>query len=494
MDDRRINDFYYDPASYEAEFKERDRPVEDFTPDYRDLNFNAPDFVQELGGIEDLAVSKDEPQKIKNWSMVKRIAGLFIQSYMPIYVNGRLWIYHDDLGSYAETSGAQVEHLLSKISGSDLNYCSRDIAETISYVKRVSYRDPDQIIFNPDERYINCRDGVFDTENFDILKHSPIFAFNYTMDVKLGKPVKDKKFLKFLEQICCGSPSKIELLQEVIGYVLSNHFKAKAAFLLLGVPNSGKSTLLNVVSKMIGPQNVSSVPFSALNNRFELSAMYGKRLNACGEMNTAIVTDVARFKQITGYDSISVEFKGQTAFSTRLLTKLLYAGNNVPQVKNEAYVEAVFDRLVIVFFGRSVPREDCDRNLDDKLHKERTGIFMWAMEGLKRLRRNNWVFTVDPESQAIKERELGQGRSILCFEEGFVRYEDNAFTPTEELLEAYTQFCDANGFPRQNVKALHEYFSMPGKGISDRKTIGGTKYRGFFRLKLVKPDLFLEVG
>lgn len=438
-----------------------------------------------------LAQLSQEPSTktpVRNSESIKAISNAFLTKYQPVCVNSQLKIYDSIKGYFCDINRYYASHLLLKLANNDLDFSKSDRLEALEYIKTSCFIAPENVQFNKDVHLINCRDGIYDTVADRIMSHDPSYLFDYVLDIKLKKGTKMKNFKRYINVVTCGVKEKELLLQEVLGYCLSNYFNAKSAFLLLGVPNSGKSTILRLLQYIVGTSNVSTVSLASLNRQFELSAMYGKRLNICGEISTDEIKDFARFKQITGLDSVNIEFKGQTPFAARLLTKFIFAGNNVPIIRNEAYVNAIYDRFVLVFFGYSIPRKDTDSNMDNKLIKERHAIFKWAMQGLRRLRANNWVFTVDPESMHEKEKRMGGSQSLTFFERDCVIYEAGTFTSSADLELAYKTFCERNGYHPKDIKEIHNFFVGSGKAISYRKNVELKKLRGLMGIRLIYGD------
>lgn len=91
-------------------------------------------------------------------------------------------------------------------------------------------------------------------------------------------------FDEFLETITERNKTKRKRLQEFTGYILSNYQTVKGALFFIGVPNSGKSTYLNLLTRIIGSDFVSSLLLNQFSSRFGVSALVDKKVNICGEI------------------------------------------------------------------------------------------------------------------------------------------------------------------------------------------------------------------
>jgi phage/plasmid-associated DNA primase len=61
----------------------------------------------------------------------------------------------------------------------------------------------------------------------------------------------------------------------------------------------------------------------------------------------------------------------------------MFATNQMPSISNAG--EAFYNRLLFVEFPNTVPRDEQDKQLSEKLENERAGILNWMLDGLDRL-------------------------------------------------------------------------------------------------------------
>ena len=97
----------------------------------------------------------------------------------------------------------------------------------------------------------------------------------------------------------------------------------------------GKSVLCSILQHLADEdKNVSSVPLSNLNQKFQSAEVYGKLLNISTE-NKASKFNTEAFKSITSGDLIQIEYKFQKPFAKRLTAKLLFSMNSLPEPKDK---------------------------------------------------------------------------------------------------------------------------------------------------------------
>ena len=169
-------------------------------------------------------------------------------------------------------------------------------------------------------------------------------------------------------------------LLEVIGFLISDIQNVKKAIFFIGEPNSGKSVLLRLITRLVGEENVSNVSLNGLGQRFSLYGLHNKALNASGEIpvNTLNGRALDVFKGITGGDVMELEAKGKQPFNGKINAKLLYAGNTLPAFDKTDGTAAVAERMHFIKFDRSVSCADRDNEFEEKLWSERGAIVRQA--------------------------------------------------------------------------------------------------------------------
>lgn len=164
---------------------------------------------------------------------------------------------------------------------------------------------------------------------------------------------------------------------------------AKKCFVFLGAPNSGKSMMLHLIESIFGEELISNIQLENLSSRFSVGILSTKRLNVCAELSARPLKNIEMFKLIVGGDTLSGEYKGKDMFRFKNKCKLLYAENMFPPIKNEDITTAFIDRLTVLRFNCSIPKNKRINNLDKLLIKEIDSIFSEAIRTVSAEKRNN---------------------------------------------------------------------------------------------------------
>lgn len=156
-------------------------------------------------------------------------------------------------------------------------------------------------------------------------------------------------------------------------------------FLCVGDGRNGKSTLLNVLRKLLGDY-ADSAAFATFDAdrkgeaTNDLADLRGKRLVTVSETNEDKRLDEARVKAVTGGDPVKCRFLFQEFFTYTPTWKLWMAVNHLPAIGGTD--NGIWSRLHLIRFEQSfLGRED--KELEANLLRELPGILNWALDGLK---------------------------------------------------------------------------------------------------------------
>jgi putative DNA primase/helicase len=195
------------------------------------------------------------------------------------------------------------------------------------------------------------------------------------------------KFLEFLQTIFAKDQEIINYIQIVFGYALTGVTLEHALFFLHGTGANGKSVLVSTLAGMLGSYH-RTAPIET----FTANAVAAHPTDLAGLMGARLVTAVeteegrrwaeSKIKSLTGGDQISARFMRQDFFEFTPAFKLIIAGNHKPGLRSVD--EAIRRRFHLVPFAVTIPPENRDKDLVNKLRAEWPGILQWAIDGCLR--------------------------------------------------------------------------------------------------------------
>ncbi len=304
----------------------------------------------------------------------------------------------------------------------------------------------EQIPIYPGE--VVFENGIFDIRTSEKIESSPDRIYThqiharYLPDSYLPTPVWDQ----FLES-CTGGDQEIkDLILAWLGWCLLPEMEGKCFFVLGPAPDSGKSVLGDLLQNLVGVDMVSNVPLQDLKKEFALEPLVGKLLNISMDLPRDPIDDraVSATKLATGKDRLNVNKKYCDMFAYQNRAKLIFGCNSRITLQHED--AAFWNRFRLIPFLYSVPEEQKDLQLLDKLLKERDGIVTKAMAAARELIKNNYCF---PKCRAAEKLKLqwqnNDEAGILAFvKECCDRSNPQVKTHTDELYKAYQKFCREN--------------------------------------------------
>lgn len=284
--------------------------------------------------------------------------------------------------------------------------------------------------------------------------HSSNFFSSYVLPYRYNKRAGCPKFIKFIEDTL--PPDEIKLLQEWFGYHLVPITLAQKFMVFYGVGANGKSVVCLVLRLMLGKENVSSVPLQGFHpqQRFALAATEGKLANIIEEIDELKTFPTARLKSFVVGEGLSIEKKFKDDYLMTPTARLTFATNTLPQFRDKS--DGLKRRMIILSFKKQILDESKqDKSLIDENFwiesGELSGVFNWALRGLRRLMFNNWQFSIPQSVKDTVEQYNKELNPIFSFLEDYV---ETAFTGSvwgPDLYESYVNYCRFSGFTPENA-------------------------------------------
>jgi putative DNA primase/helicase len=364
--------------------------------------------------------------------------------YTLIYNKENFYNYKDEQGKWVKIEDMKMKttlrNILHKYYQNLWNKRLED--EYIEALKRTVFFEGD---LNSERRYINMLNGMYDLEIHTLVEHHPNFYSTIQIPIEYIPSAECLSFEKFLHESFLGDEESKKSSQEWLGYSMTAETKAQKSLVLYGKGRNGKGVYLHILSKCIGRENISNIALTELSNSFMRSCLYNKLANICSEMelgNKSLNTQY--FKMLTGEDDIMAEEKHKPAFSFRPTVKAIFATNNLPHTKDTSL--GFGRRLSILHFRNTVAEKDIEVNLKEKLEEELSGIFNFAMEGLKRLKENNFKFTKCKVSEDLLNEYAKDINPMISFFEECIEQADESYKEDKKVIyNTFKVYADANG-------------------------------------------------
>lgn len=333
---------------------------------------------------------------------------------------------------------------------------------------------------------VNLSHGVYDILRQELVPVRGEFEFDYVINIRYRPRCKldDAPNFKHYIETSVGY-DQLECLLRVLGYCISSLTKGRKAFVFYGIGRTGKSTILNVLEAAIGSNLVSHEPFHTMSGERAKAHYEGKRCNISRETSTRPNRNEESFKSLVSceFTTGSEKYEKQRDFVATL--SFVFAGNS--DVEFTFMDDAILDRLVYLIFNKTIPEDEIDLDLEEKLLAEKDVIFSLALDSLKRLIMDKYDFKMAP----IAQEHIKHRRYLIHSAESFLdekcKLSDNGKVSKVVLYAAYTVFCKANALKPESRNRFYDKVRNYDASITDGRVPDstGNSVQGFHGISLI---------
>lgn len=286
---------------------------------------------------------------------------------------------------------------------------------------------------------------------------------------------------RFLADTFGEDPALIQYVQRLLGLSAVGQVVEQILPFAYGSGANGKSTLLGVVSAILGRGRdgyAIALDSEALMVRkhsehpAEIAQLAGARMVVSSEIEEGRRFAEARIKQLTGGDPISARFMRRDPFTFTPTHTLWLAGNSRPDVSTSP---AIWRRVRLLPFSHVVPENSRDPHLEEKLMGEAPQILAWIAKGAADYQREG-LGTPDAVKAATAEYQADSD-SVSKFLEERCMMTSAGRVKTADLRTAYELFCRDSGDSPVSAKQLSQVL-RDVHGVELVRSSGGRLYAG----------------
>lgn len=381
-----------------------------------------------------------------------------------VRINGQLHIYKD--GIYVPGYRAIEFEMIQLIP--HLRDAQRK--EVLKYLELLA-----DTVKAADANYIAFKNGIYDIANDVMVPPSADLILTNRIEHNFNPAAYSELMDSTLNKLACQDKDIRALLEECVGYCFYRRNELGKAFILTGDKSNGKSTFLDVVTAILGEDNISTLDIKELGDRFSTSMMFGKLANIADDIGDDFLqgTQVSVFKKVVTGNRIKAERKGQDPFEFSPYVKILASANEIPRMKDKT--GAVLRRLVIIPFNATFSKDDPDFDpyIKTKLSKPEPLEYLIAL-GVKGLDRvlHNKGFTVPTLVQEQLDEYEESNNPIIAFLKD-VELSELENEPTSDVYRRYNLFCTENSLQAMSAIAFTKQLCRRCGFTLTRKRVDG---------------------
>lgn len=299
--------------------------------------------------------------------------------------------------------------------------------------------------------------------DFELLSFSHEYFSRNPIPVNFNE---DAKCLRFLKLVKNQVPIKDRsLLRRWMGSCLLEGNVAQRLIIFTGVGLSAKSTIVNLIVKLVGWHNVGALRTHLLNERFEIGRFHGKTILTACDVSGAFLQHAAAqvVKKLVGHDYVPGEVKGvmkETPVVGDFAMAITCNETLLVRLYGENDVTAWRRRLLLMNFPRPIDPAKRIPNYDDLLiAEEAEGILAYIVQGavdhLVELE-NGGDFILSKEQKERVERLLTESQSLRFFVREQIVAQEGEDLTVDEIVRAYFSFCKEREWmtrPKRTIEA-----------------------------------------
>lgn len=320
-------------------------------------------------------------------------------------------------------------------------------AETVIYFisNRTEVKTPVKSRF-----LIPVANGIYNLKKHELMPFSPDYVFttkiatNY-VENPIPPNIDGWNVDDWLDELACQDEQIVKLMWQVISDSCNGNYSRRKAIFLVGnlAGNNGKGTFQELITNLVGAENVGHLKVTEFDKRFSLSRLAGKSV-CIGDDTPAnvFIKDSSNFNSVVTGDHVTIEYKGKDSYSLQLTCGVIQSCNGMPNFHNKG---GTMRRILIIpfnaHFGDS--KKSDNWNIKDDYIK-RQDVLEYVLYRALQLDFDKFS-EPDASSKALKQFELDND-PIISFKQDFFEQNEIERIPTYYLYGFYAKYCTRNHY------------------------------------------------
>jgi len=410
----------------------------------------------------DEAFSKQQFFTEKGGFLFDSFARYMVANKHIIRIDGDMHIYRN--GIYVSGEEALESAMVEEIP----NLKKNQRAEVLAYFPLIglnSYKESDV-------QYVAFKNGVLNIITNEFSDFTPDKVITNKIPHNYRPNAQSALLDKTIKKLACQNPSVEALLYEALSYSLLRRNELRKSFFLLGDKHNGKSTFLDLLSTMLGDDNVSNLDLADVGSEFKTAEITGKLANIGDDISDEFMSNTAIFKKVVSGEAMTVNRKYQKPITMTSRAKFYFSANSLPRLGRGKDTGALVDRMIVIPFNASFSKKDPDFDpfIKYKLREEPVieALIVKCISHLRDILANEAFTHCEIVESEIKEFEVSNNPIILFFDD--LEEEEYLYNPTDVVYKKYTGFCYTNNLqPVTNIEFSKQIRKRFGLEIQQRR-------------------------
>lgn len=330
---------------------------------------------------------------------------------------------------------------------------------------------------NQPSHWVNFQNGYFDVMEWKLIEHDtkylminqiPFSFYPDQAETVLTGGTHIRKYLDF----SISDETDQQTFWQYLGYCMTTDTRFQKFLMIKGKGGTGKSIAISFIQHIVGSGNYASMSLQNLNQRFYPTGLFGKLLNACADIPSTAMESVDIIKKAVGEDTLLYEKKGQDPTQFNSYAKLLFSANEMP-LNLDDKTNAYYRRLLVLDINRTIPEEEKDSKLKEKMCNESAYAIHMAILALKQLYTDNHFIESNHSKECIAHL-YRSADSVKAFTDDMLCHKVGEKIKRSEVYKMYEEYCEDNGRTPHGKSRFWEY--MADKGYMIKRYSDGAYY------------------
>lgn len=312
----------------------------------------------------------------------------------------------------------------------------------------------------------NVANGTLDLRTGKLLPHDRGALCTKASSIRYDPAAESPLWQDFLWRVFSAKPDVITFVQRAVGYSLTGSVAEQCLFVLWGSGANGKSTFLNALLSLLGDYGRSGVQDLLVakaheSHPTELADLFGQRFVVFQETQEGQRFDESKVKALTGGDKVKARRMREDFWEFSPTHKLWLGTNHRPNIRGTD--TAIWRRIRLVPFSVTIPPDERDGKLADKLRAELPGILQWAVQGCLEWQRKG-LQPPREVTEAVEEYRREEDRLQAFIDECCVQKPGNCVA-SGFLYSAYQRWAENGGEKPMNKILFSRRIAEKGFGL-----------------------------
>jgi P4 family phage/plasmid primase-like protien len=333
--------------------------------------------------------------------------------------------------------------------------------------------------FNLDPLLLGVGNGVVNLRTGEHIKGDRSQRISKRAGTFFDAKAKCPQWVSFLEQVLPDKEVR-DFLQRAIGYTLTGDVSEDVLFFLVGTGANGKTVLTDILAKLTGDHRHTLNKSTLLQRKFDsdeslrdIIKLQHMRLSLASELSAGERWNDGALKALVQTSEISGRDLYKSKVTFKPTHKLWICSNSEPRADDQS--DGLWRRICKVPFNVTIPPDQRDAKLSEKLSGELPGILNWAIAGCLAWQRDGRL--IQPEAVKVATSDYRKSNDTVArWLEGRFKHNPQSRLLVKTAHDNYVQFCGGEGLHYLDRNPFG--IQMKAKGYEPTHSMQGRYYAG----------------